>query len=215
MIRINLLPGKKVRRESAPPNQGTVTLIIGLAIIAVLAGGVYLFVHRPMAQEIAKKNRDNAKLTRENGVIKSRTKDYAKLKAQLVTAEEQRTAIERLEAARSVPAWLLNELSTILTPGGVPTMTEETAADVAADPNHAWLKGWDPKHVWIESFTEKEGKFSLSGGALSDADITQLALRLSASVYFTGVVPAKADETVDQDSGITYYDFNITGTVRY
>lgn len=217
MIRINLLPGKKKSRsrESAPANQGAVALFVGLGIIVVIAAGVYLLLHRPIAQEIEEKNRQNAKLLGENRAIEARTKDYTTLKSTLQMAEEQRTAIERLENARSVPAWLLNELSNILTMGGTPTMTEVTAAQVAADPNRAWLKGWDPKHVWISEFTEKEGKFTLAGGALSDADITQLALRLQASVYFVGVIPAKAEETSDKDSGITYYKFEIHGTVRY
>jgi hypothetical protein len=83
------------------------------------------------------------------------------------------------------------------------------------DPNRGWAQGWDPKHVWIDSFEEVGGRFTLRGGAQSDSDMTQLALRLQASMFFTDVVPQQGDEALDRQSGASYYRFTISGRVVY
>jgi len=74
---------------------------------------------------------------------------------------------------------------------------------------------WDPKHVWITSFTETAGAFVLEGGAQSDPDVTQLAKRMQASVYFQEVTPRGGERLIDRDTGVTYYRFTITGKVVY
>ena len=50
-------------------------------------------------------------------------------------------------------------------------------------------------------------------GKLTDA--TQLALRMQASMFFDGVRPKGGTEVLDKESGLNYYRFTITGTVRY
>jgi hypothetical protein len=70
--------------------------------------------------------------------------------------------------------------------------------------------------VWLTSFTEdKDGKFRLQGVSQSDSDMTQLALRLDASVYFTEVVPVGGAETTNAQTGNSAYEFTITGKVAY
>jgi hypothetical protein len=80
--------------------------------------------------------------------------------------------------------------------------------------NRRWQDGWDPKHVWITSFEEKAGRFKIDGGAQSDSDMTQLALRLQASMFFDNVIPEGGGEAKDP-GGVSYYKFTITGKVRY
>jgi type IV pilus assembly protein PilN len=89
------------------------------------------------------------------------------------------------------------------------------AKRVENDPHRKLTAEWDPKHVWVTSFSESDGTFKLVGGAQSDGDMTQLAKRMEASVYFNLVVPEGGKEAHDSASGVTYYDFTITGKVVY
>ena len=57
--------------------------------------------------------------------------------------------------------------------------------------------------------------FKLEGGAQNESDITQLAKRLTASVYFADVTPAGAERVSDTASGVNYFRFTLTGKVAY
>ena len=94
-------------------------------------------------------------------------------------------------------------------------MAKKTGNGPEGDPNKRFDLAWDPTHVWITSFIEKGGEFTLKGGAQSDPDVTQLAKRLQASVYFMDVAPKGGAQTLDRDTGLQYYDFTITGKVVY
>ena len=93
-------------------------------------------------------------------------------------------------------------------------MTRDMEEKVKSDHNRQWTQSWDPKRIWIESLEEKDGKFALKGGAQSDTDITQLARRMQASVFFKDVFMEKG-ETVDDKSKVTFYTFTISGKVVY
>lgn len=213
MIKINLLPQKKKATRSQV--KGEQTVLIGVIVIAALAAAVYFLVHRPKAEELAAQQATNNRITRENRVVEQQIKGLGKLRAAIAAAQEQQGAIDRLNAARATPAWFLYELGQLLTRGGTPSITEAMARELETNPNRRWQPSWDPKHVWITKFTEKKGAFTLSGGAQSDSDVTQLALRLQASMFFDDVKPSKAGSAEDQKTGISYYKFVITGTVRY
>ena len=45
--------------------------------------------------------------------------------------------------------------------------------------------------------------------------MTQLALRMQASLYFKDVLPEKGDEVAEKGTGVSYYKFTISGTVVY
>jgi len=132
-------------------------------------------------------------------------------------AKKRAEGINRLMATKVVPANLLHELGEILTPNHVPTMTEAWAkrTGTGGDPNKKLDLTWDPAHVWLTGFTDKEGKFTLEGGAQAESDVTQLAKRLDASAYFSDVSPAGGERVADRDSGLNYYKFTITGKVAY
>jgi hypothetical protein len=114
---------------------------------------------------------------------------------------------------------VLHELGEVLTSGHNPTMTEEMARKIGngpdADPNKRYDLTWDPSHVWLLSFDDDRGNFMLEGGAQAEADVTQLAKRLAASVYFANVAPSREERVADRDTGISYYHFTITGKVAY
>lgn len=213
MIKINLLPRrKKVSRSQA---KGEQSLLIGLVVIIAVAAAVYFLIHKPIADDVDAQKVTNRVIERENKAIGEQIKGLGQRRAAIAALVAKREAIDRLNNARATPAWFLHELSRILTRGGTPSLTEDMVAELEDNPNRRWQPNWDAKHVWVTKITEKAGRFTLEGGAQSDSDITQLALRLQASMFFDDVKPAKAGSATDKASGITFYSFVINGNVRY
>jgi type IV pilus assembly protein PilN len=216
MIKINLLPQRKPKRASEP---GQRQVFVGIGALAAAAAVTFFAVHMPLSSDVASLETTNEDLQQDISAKKSKLKDADNLKKVVAAAEERAAAIETLIKAKSVPAYMLQELSDILTPGRLPTMTKAMATRISEGPqgdaNRRFALDWDPKHVWITSFTEKEGAFTLEGGAQSDPDVTQLAKRMQASVYFQEVTPRGGERLTDQATGSTYYKFTITGKVVY
>jgi type IV pilus assembly protein PilN len=218
MIKINLLPARKPKRV-APEGEKTVAIGVG----GLIAAGVVVWAttYRPISGEVAELTAVTTSLQRDVKSAENKLKGgkdspgYDELKKAVDAATARSEAIRKLAAARAVPAHMLDELSTILTPGRMPTMTREMAARVEKDPNRGLAPDWDPKHVWLTSFVEKDGRFTLQGGAQSGGDANQLAKRMQASVYFDAVVPEGGQEVVEKDTGATYYRFTISGKVVY
>jgi Tfp pilus assembly protein PilN len=211
MIQINLLREKKAKR--VPKGQNAMAIGFGSIVAAALA--VYFFVHAPLVAEIESQAEANEKIKKSNDEMAAATKDYDVVNAQYQALLQQEEAIKRLSNARAVPAWFLRELASIMTKGHQPTMSPEMAERVKTDPNRQWNLGWDPKRVWITSIEEQNGNFTLRGGAQSDTDVTQLALRLQASVFFLAVVPEGGSSDKDAKSKVAFYRFTVTGKVVY
>jgi Tfp pilus assembly protein PilN len=218
MIKINLLREKK--KGARTSSKGSNAIAAGMAVLGALAAAVFLLVHQPMNAEVEAQVAANAKVKRSNDALAASTKDFDTVNQQVQALVAQEEAIKRLSDARAVPAWFLHELASILTKGHQPTMTPEMNERVKTDPNRQWNIGWDPKRVWMIGFKEQDGKFSLTGGAQSDIDVTQLALRLQASVFFADVVPQGVSKVAASQSAGTkgkaqYYTFTLTGRVVY
>jgi len=216
MIKINLLPQRKPKRASEP---GQRQVLGGVVVLAAAAALTFFAVHLPVSHDVATLKQTNDGLAADNAAKKKQLKDFDNLKKVVAAAEERSGAIDRLMKAKAVPAYLLQELADILTPGRMPTMSKAMATRISegpqGDPNRRFALDWDPRHVWITSFTEKAGAFTFEGGAQSDADVTQLAKRMQASVYFEEVTPRGGERLTDRESGSTYYRFTITGRVVY
>ncbi len=211
MIRINLIPQKRTRRV----DKGLQTLLVGVGTIVAGLVAVIVFVAGPIKEKNERLEATVANLTRENNAKQKQLKGHKELKEAVKAAEERNKVVLRLNKARATPAHMMRELSNILTSKRTPTMTNAMSAEIDANPNRKLSQEWDAKHVWITEFREKGGEFTLRGGAQSDGDMTQLALRMQASVHFQNVVPQGGTEAVDKDSGITYYKFTIVGKVAY
>lgn len=210
MIKINLLHEKKSKK--APPGQQQVLLM--LLGLLVMGGGVYVLVHKPLADEVEVKKKSNADLDKQNRAMQEGMKDFEEVKKQAEAARLQAEAIKRLNNAKVVPAWFLHELGQILTPGRGPTMSTALSKTLA-DENRQYDQTWDPSQLWIDSIDEKDGNFTLKGGAQSDRDVTELALRMQSSIYFQNVSQKNANLTEDQKTKVKYYKFEITGKVVY
>jgi Tfp pilus assembly protein PilN len=211
MIKINLLAQRKTKRA----DKGQKTLMLGVLAILVTGALVFFLVHQPLTQEVDKLAKTNSKLRTQNARMKDKLKGFSKLKAAVDSLNKRMEAIAMLESARAVPADMLYELSKLLTPNRLPTMTAEMAKRVESDPHRKLAPEWDPKHIWLTQLTEKGGRFKLIGGAQSDGDATQFAKRLEASAYFKDVIPEGGTQKSDATAGVSYYVFTITGRVVY
>lgn len=223
MIKINLLNQRKARRgvgavrgrgRAAGPQASQVLPFVLLGVIALAAVGFFV-LHRPLASESAELDEKNKDLGDENTALKRETKNSRAIRAAFESELARQQATARLKEARVSPAWLMFELSNILTPGKQPQLTAEMQEELKDNPNRPWQDGWDPKHVWITDFSEKGGKFKLEGAAQSKGDVIELGLRLRASMFFDQVSPTETEEVSDKDTGLTYHKFSIEGTVRY
>jgi Tfp pilus assembly protein PilN len=215
MIRINLIGQKKKSRRRGGGEGGERNVAIGAGILAVAAALVFFALHQPLAAEIDELKADVARSEKQRKKLEEDTKELKVLQAEKKSDEARWDAISKLDSARAVPAWMLWELSNLLTRGRQPQLTEAMKEELKTNLNRPWQEGWDAKHVWLFDFTEKGGNFTLEGGAQSDSDATQFALRMQASMFFEDVSPRGGDEVIDRDSGLTYYKFTITGKVRY
>jgi len=212
MIRINLLQERKVKKV----DKGQKSIMSGFVVALVAGFAVYFFVHKPVADDVESMQADVREKDRQKRQLMEETKEFDIIKQQFAVALEQGEAIRRLNDARAVPAWLLHELSNIMTKDHKPTITADMQELVKIDHNRQWTPGWDPKRIWIESIDETgTGEFSIQGGAQSETDVTQLALRLQASVFFRNLVPEGAQRQLDPRTKSSFYKFTMTGKVAY
>lgn len=228
MIKINLLPQKraKKKRGAAAPSTGDTgarDLALGIAGLAAAGALVWLAFDKPKrdrisdAKETAKRIdgeiADKAKTLAGN----DRVPAYAVLKAAGESADRRAKEIDKLNAAKILPAHVLNELGDILALGHHPTMTAEMIARTGpnGDQNKQFQTDWDPTHVWLSNYTDSGGAFKIEGGAQTENDVAQFSKRLQASVYFMEVSPSVGQPVIDKDTGLTYYKFTISGKVAY
>ncbi len=213
MIKINLLAQRK---RTGRGDRAQQEILLGVLLIIAAGVLVWLFVQRPLRAQIDDIKETNAKLSAENQRLQGKLKDEKIIQAAVEQLEQREASITELQAAQATPAYMLRELSRLMTSNRLPTMTDEMRKQVEGGSLlRKFSTEWDPKHAWITSFEEKKGDFTLMGGAQSDGDVTQLAKRLEASVYFENVVSQGATEVEDRNSGITYFQFTITGKVIY
>ena len=224
MIKVNLLPQRKAKRSfssvvsSGSDGPSTVPLFVGLGALAAAAVAVFLIVDKPKRDKIAELKDASAQLQAQINEKNKALTGYAELKKAEEESKKRAESIKRLMSTKVVPAHLIHELGKILTREG-PTMTE-TMARLAgngpdSDPNKRFLPDWDPQHVWMTSFVDTGGSFTMTCGAQSESDVTQLSKRMAASVYFMDVTPAGGDRIVDRESGTQFYKFLITGRLAY
>lgn len=228
MIKINLLPQKRAKQKMAagPREPSQNDLLYGIVGLAAFAAVIFFVVDMPKRSDL-RDYRDKTEglqarineLTTDLAGSGSNDLSFKDLQKAEADAKARAEGINRLIAARVVPANVLHELGKVLTPREVPTMTESmtrrTGTGPESDPNKRFQVDWDPTHIWLTSFQDTQGTFKLEGGAQAESDVTQLAKRLAASAYFYDVIPAGLDRTTDSQNGTSYYKFTITGKVAY
>ena len=159
MIKINLLPQKRAKRSASPSaDAGTREFLIGVGCVAAAAAVVFVAFDRPKRSHLHDLQASNDQLQQEINAKNKQLVGYKEMQEAANQAIERANAINRLNAARIVPANVLHELGEILTANHLPTMTEEmarkTGTGTDSDPNKRFDFAWDPTHVWLTSVTD-------------------------------------------------------------
>ena len=209
MIRINLLPIRKVKRAEAGQRQ---FLYMGVAILATVGGVVFL--HLQAAGQLEEIRRRNTILKADVARLKQEVGDYDKIRGQREDLLRQRKTIQALDAGRNGPVYLLREMSEILSPGKGPTFDRVTYEEtLRRDPNAGFNASWDPRRVWMEGYSEDQKHVIIKGAAKSNEDVAELLKRLNSSVFFSDV---NLDST-NQVSGrsVKFVNFSLSANVIY
>ena len=209
MIRINLLPTRKAKRQEASQRQ---FLIMGMAILGTV--GLVVFFHLQATSELERAQRDNTITQAEVARLKQELGDYDKIRGQREELLKQRKTIQSLESARTGPVFLLREMSEILSPGKGPTFDRVTYEEtLRKDPNAGFNSNWETKRVWLDSYTEEKQKIKLRGAAKSNEDVAEFLKRLNSSVFFKDV---NLDATAQAARGsVKYVNFSLSAAVIY
>ena len=209
MIRINLLPIRKVKRAEASQRQ---FLYLGMAILATV--GAVVFLHLQAAAQLEDIKRRNTILRADVARLKQEIGDYDKIRAQREELLRQRKTIQALDAGRTGPVYLLREMSEILSPGKGPTFDRVTYEEtLRRDPNAGFNASWDARRVWMEGYAEDQRHVRIRGAAKSNEDVAEFLKRLNSSVFFSDV---NLDST-NQVSGraIKFVNFSLSANVIY
>jgi type IV pilus assembly protein PilN len=208
VIRINLLPTRRAKRQEAGQRQ---FLFMGLAILATI--GFVVYFHLDATTELEKVQHDNTILQADVAKLKSELGDYDKVRGQREELLRQRKTIQSLEAGRTGPVYLLRELSEILSPGKGPTFDRVTYEETLRKDPNAGFSNWETKRAWLESYTEERLRVKLRGSAKSNEDVAEFLKRLNSSVFFKDV---NLDATAQAAKGaVKYVNFGLSTTVIY
>lgn len=203
MIRVNLLPYRQQRKRSAGKAQLAVfaaVLIAEILVIALLWG----FAESELEREQERVQR----LQAEVAAAEEEVKDAKQLEAQKVQLEQQLGVLDRLEAQRSGPVRVLDEFQAMISR---PRNEEDRFAQLQKN----WNVDWDPRRLWIESFIEKEGSFTLDGGATSADDVAEFLQRISSAEHFDQVELNIVQAQAASKGGTPTVTFKLHGKVVY
>lgn len=209
MIRINLLPTRKAKRQEASQRQ---FLFMGLAILGAI--GFVVFIHLQESAAVEEIQRQNSILQAEVNRLKQEMGDYEKIRGQREELLRQRKTIQSLDAGRTGPVYLLREFSELLSPGKGPTFDRVTYEEtLRRDPNAGFNANWETRRVWLESYTEEKQKLKLRGSAKSNEDVAEFLKRLNSSVFFKDVY---LDATAQATKGaVKFVNFGLSASVVY
>lgn len=191
MIRINLLPAKKRGVRLAPSEGGTSKgdlLLFAVLIGWIVLGGVGYWMVVTEEDETARLRAESAKITAKVQEIRERI-DEEGLQAKQDKVNQLKTAIEKLQAQKRTPIYVLHELANILTPGQLPDIDPEAQRKrEAEDPEAKINQNWDGSSVWITKLHERgSGVVQVEGSARDAADLSEFVRRLRASSRFGAV----------------------------
>ncbi len=208
MIRINLLPTRKAKRQEASQRQ---FLLMGLAVLATI--GLVIFFHLQATNELERAQHDNTILQADVARLKQELGDYDKIRGQREELLKQRKTIQSLEAGRTGPVYLLRELSEILSPGKGPTFDRVTYEETLRKDPNAGFTNWETKRAWLDSYTETKLEVKIRGAAKSNEDVAEFLKRLNSSVFFKDV---NLDATAQASKGsVKYVNFGLSAKVIY
>jgi type IV pilus assembly protein PilN len=211
MIKINLLPVKAAKRRA----EGQRQLLVGVVTVTIALIGI-IFFHTGEVGKVDRVRASNLALSTAIAKLKTEVGDYDLIKAQREDLIKQRDAIQRLQANRSGPVWLMRELSDILTKGKGPTLNRDAYEEQRKrDPNAGFNEAWEPRRVWLLNYEERDHNVKIKGAAKSDEDVAEFLKRLKQSAFFSDVYWLQTQPQLDAKLNVSYVTFDVTCKVNY
>jgi type IV pilus assembly protein PilN len=180
MIKINLLPVKQDRRREAGRNQ----LLVGLLMIVVeIIVGALLYLGA--STSLTEQKNANGSIQTQVDRIEKQVKDHQQILADIQEYEKRQEAIDNLEAARTGPAFLMLELSSITSKNGRPNIDHNKYQQmIQMNPTLAFDESWDFRRLWLDSFAEKDKIVKIAGQGVTHEDVAEFLRRLQLSSFF-------------------------------
>ena len=220
MIRINLLPQKKVLRRrgeaeqvSSGESQAWLAFVLGAVLLEVI---VLLFVYKTKQDQLTKVTKENTELEANIDNIKREIANHAQIKSQLKELRDREEAIQKLQGARTGPTATMLELARIMTPGRGPTVDRDKLEQLKRDnPSAVPNANWDTRRLWLATYKEQDRLVKLSGLARDGEDVSEFLRRLALSDYFYEVRLLPAAKSVDAATKLELVKFEMSAKVRY
>jgi Tfp pilus assembly protein PilN len=219
MIKINLLPVKQDRRREAGRNQ----LLVGLlAIVVEIIVGALLYFGA--STSLTEQKNANSSIQMQVDRIENQVKDHEQILADIREFEKRQEAIDNLEAARTGPAFLMLELSTMLSKNGRPNIDHNKYQQmIQMNPTLAFDESWDYRRLWLDSFAEKDKIVNIAGQGMTHEDVAELLRRLQLSSFFvsSALVSTNLAKPYIAMTGFTanasdpVVHFELQATIRY
>ena len=153
MIRINLLPVRAAQKKEKLRNQASV-LVLCLLLVCAACGALSLqqmWANDELSETIAALDNQNRELKKKLGEVANFDKKNQELQKKL-------DVLASLQAGKSGPVRLLDELITSM-----------------------------PKRVWLTQFTEQGGRIKLAGFGDNENTVANFMDRLEQSPYYRNV----------------------------
>lgn len=220
MIRVNLLPNRKVVRRKGEigdtgggESQAWLAAVLGAILLEVI---VLLFVYKTKQDQLVQVQKHNQEVQANIDAIKREISNHAQIKAELKELRDREEAIQKLQSARTGPTATMLELSRILTAGRGPTVERDKLEQLKRDnPSAVPNVNWDPRRLWMTSYKEDNRVVKLIGLARDGEDVSEFLRRLSLSDYFYEVRLMPAKKEIDQVTKLELVRFEMSAKVRY
>jgi type IV pilus assembly protein PilN len=221
MIRINLMPNKKIVRRKGEAgadtgggeSQAWLVFVLGAVLLEVI---VLLFVYKTKQDQLQQAVKHNQEIQANIDAIKREIANHAQIKAELKELRDREEAIQKLQSARTGPTATMLELSRILTAGRGPTVDRDKLEQLKRDnPSAVPNVNWDPRRLWMTSYKEDNRVVRIVGLARDGEDVSEFLRRLSLSDYFYEVRLLPATKGVDSATHLELVKFEMSAKVRY
>jgi type IV pilus assembly protein PilN len=221
MIRINLMPNKKIVRRKGEvgadtgggESQAWLVFVLGAVLLEVI---VLLFVYKTKQDQLQQAVKHNQEIKANIDAISREIQNHAQIKAELKELRDREEAIQKLQSARTGPTATMLELSRILTSGRGPTVDRDKLEQLKRDnPSSVPNANWDPRRLWMTSYREDNRLVRIQGLARDGEDVSEFLRRLSLSDYFYEVRLLPASKGMDQTTHLELVKFEMSAKVRY
>lgn len=210
MIRVNLLPGAKIRGAQSA-SASTQNWFLAYAVVAVIWLILLAVNYVGLSDRVAEKQKQNATIQADIQRIQKQTRELDAMRAKLTASQELQKTVSELNRARVGPTRVMVELSRILSPGGGPTIDPEKLEAMRRDnPLAGFNKDWDPKRLWMEHFVENERACTIEGKGKTNEDVAEFLRRLALSELFSEVTLRKTESVQEKRSGTSWIGFGLT-----